>query len=97
MYRPKEGREAELENSVKLHLGKLLELKLVNEKNSFSGQSTDGTIIEIFEWASSEAKRMAHEHPEVESIWNQIAKICDFPAMKDLPEAHSPFPNFGAL
>ena len=49
MYRPKEGKLAELEALVHKHFATLNEYGLTTEKTPFIGRSTDGTILEIFE------------------------------------------------
>ena len=69
MYRPKTGKVSELEALVRKHFPVLKEYGLTTNKDPFIGRSSDGTIIEVFEWASLEAAQKAHDHPA-------IAKIC---------------------
>ena len=94
MYKPKEGKEEELRILLKDHLPTLRQNQLIADTGSFFAKSTDGTFIEIFEWVSEEAKTAAHHHPAIREIWNKMMPICDFPAMKDLPEAAKSFPGF---
>ncbi len=97
MYKPKKGKEQEMKDILKDHLPTLRKYELITDKGHFFAQSADGTLIEIFEWASDEAKKAAHEHPAIMQMWGKMMPICDFPAMKDLPEAAKSFPNFELL
>ncbi|WP_235550157.1 hypothetical protein [Paenibacillus sp. Soil724D2] len=57
-------------------------------------QSVDGTLIEIFEWLSEEAKDKAHTSPKVWPIWENMMKVAELVSLSSLPEADKPFPNF---
>ena len=94
MYKPKPGKEQELNTLLVDHLPTLERLGFKTSTPAFVVQSTDGTIIEIFEWVSEETKRAAHVHPDVKRIWEPMDALCTYPAMKDLPEAQKPFPEF---
>jgi hypothetical protein len=94
MYKPKKGKDAELLELLKDHLPTLRKYELITDKGSFFVKSGNGTFIEIFEWASEEAKNVAHQHPAIMKIWGKMMPMCEFPAMKDLPEAAKSFPNF---
>lgn len=94
MYKPKEGKAAELQQILDEHIPRLRELDLITTLEAITAISADGTLIEIFEWKSDEAKTVAHQHPAIMAIWGRMMPICEFPALKDLPEAQRPFPNF---
>lgn len=70
MYRPKDGKKAEVEALVKKHFSVLHECGLTTERAPFIGRAEDGTILEIFEWASPEKAKQAHDHPAVAQIWD---------------------------
>ena len=42
------------------------------------------------------AMQVAHEHPAIRAIWGEVNGICEFPSLKDLPEADG-FPSFKIL
>lgn len=94
MYRPKEGKLGELESLVKKHFGILKEYGLTTEQTPFLGRSSDGSIVEIFEWASRSAAEKAHDHPAVAKIWEAMALVCEFGRLEQMPEAKRPFPHF---
>ena len=94
MYRPKEGKLAELEKLVQKHFSVLKEYGLTTDRESFIGRSSDGTILEIFEWASASAAEKAHDHPAVAKIWEAMAMVCEFGRLEQLPEAANRFPHF---
>jgi hypothetical protein len=93
-YRPKEGQESALMELVKLHLPTLRELELATERNNYIAKSSDGRIIEVFEWASANAVNAAHQHPAVSAIWEKMTLIADFLPMNSLPEGNAPFVSF---
>ena len=97
MYKPKKGKLAELKKLLKDHIPTLRKYELITNKGAFLVQSTDGTLIEIFEWASEAAKDAAHKHPAIMKIWGPMMPICEFPAMENLPEAAKSFPNFKVI
>ena len=94
MYRPHEGKKAELMEILKSHYPTLRAEGLVTDRQPLILESTDGTLIEIFEWASDEAKDLAHRHPAVQVLWEKMMPIADFPSLSELPEAGKRFPNF---
>jgi len=94
MYKPKAGKIQELEPLVRKHFATLKEYGLATDKTPFIGRSTDGTILEVFEWVSAEAARTAHDHPAVAKIWEAMAVVCDFGKLEQLPEAKNTFPHF---
>jgi hypothetical protein len=94
MYQPQEGKSAELKTILKEHIPTLQQLELITDRPTLSFESTNGTIIEVFEWLSDTAKDVAHKHPAVRMIWGKMSGICSFPSLKDLPEANHSFPNF---
>lgn len=94
MYRPKAGKVTELEALVKKHFPILKEYGLTTERDPFIGRSTDGTILEVFEWATPEKAKQAHDHPAVAQIWEAMAMVCDFGKLEQMPEAKNMFPHF---
>jgi hypothetical protein len=94
MYKPTEGNAKKLIEILKEHIPTLRKYELITNKSAYMVQSADGTVLEIFEWTNEKAKEVAHEHPAIRTIWGKMEGICEFPALKDLPEAHRPFPNF---
>jgi quinol monooxygenase YgiN len=97
MYKPNEGKKQELMDILKEHIPMLKEYGLITDRATITAESEDGTIIEIFEWASEEAKGAAHQHSAIMQMWGRMMPICSFPAMKDLPEAQKSFPNLGII
>lgn len=94
IYRPKEGKLEALEALVHKHFPTLKEYGLTTDKAPFIGRSTDGTILEVFEWISAEAARQAHDHPAVAKIWEARAVVCEFGTLEQLAEAKNRFPHF---
>jgi hypothetical protein len=94
MYRPHEGKIAELETLVRKHFSTLKEYGLTTDKDSFIGRSADGSLLEIFEWISAEAAEQAHDHPAVAKVWEAMGEVCDFGKLSDLPESKNRFPHF---
>lgn len=96
-YKPKPGKESELENLVQGHHARLLEEGLVTAKPPFIGKAKDGTLLEIFEWISPEAIQAAHSNPAVLGLWNEFATVCEYLPAGQLPELQQMFSEFQAV
>lgn len=96
-YKPKAGQEKILMDLVKKHLPTLRELGLATNRENYVAKSTDGRIIEVFEWVSAQAVNAAHQHPAVSDIWEKMALVADFLPMNSLPEGNAPFVDFEIL
>ena len=77
-YKPKQGKEIELEALMKTHLPTLQAEGLVSARESIIMRSEDGTIIEIFEWKSKEAIVSAHSNLKVQEMWQAYSTVCDY-------------------
>src|SRR5215472_17981931 len=94
VYRPNQGKDAELRTLISRHLPALRKLGLVTKRDPLLLRAQDGSYIEIFEWISREAARRAHEHPEIAEIWEQMSVVGSFGKLRDLSEAGREFPHF---
>ena len=97
MYRPQAGKEHELMALVESHLPTLQKLQLATARQPIVCQAEDGTVMEIFEWASAQSSAEAHEHPEVAMIWEKMGEIASFQRLEGLAEANRTFPHFQPL
>ena len=96
-YRPKPGKADELRRLASTHLPLLRSQDLVTDRSEIIMQARDGTIVEVFEWASREAIESAHSNPEVLKMWDEFFKICDFVPIADVEEAGEMFSEFAAV
>ena len=96
-YRPKPGMESKLHDLVRSHFPVLAAQGLVTDRPPYIMQAGDGTVIEVFEWASLEAKNQAHRNEAVGQVWGKMAECADFPPIGDLAESRQPFSSFGAF
>lgn len=94
LYRPHPGKEEELLKVVKDHLPTLHRENLVADRTPLHLQAKDGTILEIFEWKSNEAKDTAHQSPVVMEFWERFMSVAEMVSLSSLEEATQPFPNF---
>ncbi len=60
-------------------------------------QGADGTLIEVFEWASAEAIERAHANPAVLALWAAFEAACDYVPLASLAEASQLFAEFTPL
>ncbi|HEY3430023.1 MAG TPA: hypothetical protein VGK39_05045 [Cyclobacteriaceae bacterium] len=93
-YKPKAGKEQELLALVKKHVPLLKELELATNRTNYIATAKDGTVIEVFEWTSTNSIRAAHQHPAVSDIWEKMTLIADFVPVAALDEVQKPFPGF---
>ena len=96
-YRPKPGMEEELRGLLREHLPLLCSLDLATDSAALIMRAEDGTIIEIFEWKSAEAKKKAHRNAKVKKLWDRFEARCEFPCLAELSEAAHPFAAFESV
>ena len=96
-YRPKPGRDAALIDLVRGHVPALRRLGLVTERAPYCMRAADGTLVEVFEWASARAIEAAHESPEVRQIRAAFGAVCSYVKLSELTEAQNLFAEFGPL
>jgi hypothetical protein len=94
MYRPNQGKDAELRGLIARHVPALKKLGLVTKRDPLLLRASDRSYIEIFEWVSDEAARKAHEHREIAEIWEQMGVVGSFGKLRDLAEVDKEFPHF---
>jgi len=96
-YRPKLGKESELEKLCKIHVKRLLKEVLVTDRKPILMKSFDGTIIEVFEWKSKDAIEEAHTNIEVQKMWSEYAEVCDYEIPNNIKEFSDMFSEFTPL
>lgn len=96
-YRPREGKADELLALVKQHLPTLRRLELATDRPAICCRAADGTIIEVFEWATADSARLAHEHPEVARIWEAMGEVAELPPPGEVAEMGKTFPHFAPV
>lgn len=94
VYKPKPGKEKELDNLVKDHFPILQKQQLVTDRKAIVMKAADGTIVEVFEWASRKAIDDAHHNPVVQQLWERFGKACDFVLPNQVPEFNNMFSEF---
>jgi uncharacterized glyoxalase superfamily protein PhnB len=96
-YRPRPGMAAALLDTVRRHVPTLQRLGLATDRAPTTLQAADGTLLEIFEWASNAAIAAAHAHPEVQAMWAAFDDACEHLKLSQLPEAQQLFAEFTPL
>ncbi len=94
LYKPKSGRESDLEKLIERHVPVLRDLELITSRPRLTMKSSDGTYMEVIEWTNVDAAEKAHEHPAVAQIWEGMAAVSDFKKLNDLAEATRAFTHF---
>jgi hypothetical protein len=79
------------------HLPVLRTQGLATDRPSVVLRAGDGTLVEIFEWASHAAIAAAHANPEVGKLWTRYSACCDYVTLADLAEAKAMFPEFALV
>ena len=96
-YLPKAGQDAALLELVRSHVPLLCSLGLAAEQAPYIMRAGDGSLVEVFSWASVAAIERAHELPEVLAMWKRFGELCRIEAIGRLPEASKMFAEFEAL
>ncbi len=93
-YKPKKGKEKELEAMSQTHVERLRKEGLVTDRRPIIMKSNDGTIVEVFEWKSKQAIEAAHENAEVQKMWSEYAQICEYISPEGIAEFQNLFSEF---
>ena len=96
-YKPKPGMDDKLLAAVEKHWRVLASENLVSARPPYVMRAMDGTVIEVFEWLSSEAIERAHKNPAVHALWAEFGAACDYVALNGLAEAREMFAEFEPL
>jgi hypothetical protein len=81
-YLPKKGRESELLALVKKHEPALREAGLVTSEpfriwKAFDVRKERQAFIEYFQWKDGNASDLAHQTPEVMSVWEPMGPVLE--------------------
>lgn len=93
-YRPKPGKEDVLLSEVRDHVHLLRSEGLATDRPATVMRAKDGTLVEMFEWASPAAIEEAHANPRVQAMWARFAACCDYTPLNSLAEAGEMFAEF---
>jgi quinol monooxygenase YgiN len=96
-YRPKPGKEKELDALMLSHVQRLRVEGLATLRESVLMKAQDGTVVEVFEWASQDAMDSAHSNPEVLEMWQEYSEVCEYVPLGELAEAQQLFAQFASF
>lgn len=93
-FKPKAGKEQTLLELTREHVPILRSQGLATDRQPYAMRAADGTIVEVFEWKSSEAIASSHENPVVLEMWGRYAQACDYVKLSSLEECNNMFADF---
>ncbi len=93
-YGPKPGKENQLRSLVAKHHPVLRAENLVTDRPAYVMRAANGTLVEIFEWQSTEAISRAHTNEKVQALWAEFEAVCDCLPLQGLAECQKPFAGF---
>lgn len=93
-YKPKPGKEKILDRLVKDHVKVLRNYGFATLRPPMIMKSSDGTIVEVFEWISKNAIEEAKENKDVQEYWERYKEVCDIIPVSNLIEANTSFSEF---
>ena len=96
-YRPRPGKAEDLRRLVREHHGVLRREGLVTERPPYVMRAADGTLLEVFEWASAGASDEAHRNAAVQALWARFDEACEYVSLASLAEGQRPFAGFEAI
>jgi len=96
-YRPKPGMAAALDALVDKHCRVLAQEGLITDRVPYTMKAKDGTVVEVFEWASQAAIEKAHTNAAVGALWAEFGAACDYVPLSQLPETAQMFAEFDAI
>ena len=96
-YMPIPGKETGLREELQTHVDILLNQSLATDAPFIQMRSTDGTVMEVFEWTSQEAIATAHTNPVVLEMWKRFEACSTYIKFADLPESELLYAAFSPL
>lgn len=93
-YHPKPGQAEALRAVVRKHGPVLRAEGLVTDRPFTAFAAADGTLLELFEWASAGAIDEAHTNPRVQALWAEFSAACEYRPLGSLAEAAQLFAEF---
>ena len=94
IYKPHNNKENELKELISKHVPILQSNNLITDRKPILVQSNNGIYIEIFESKSNNSIEEAHENIEVQKLWDEMEKVCDFTNLEAVEEVKEFFPQF---
>lgn len=79
---------------VREHVPALQQLGLATLRAPVLMQASDGSLLEVFEWASADAVARAHVHPVVQALWQRFDTVCEHATLASLAETAGLFAEF---
>lgn len=96
VYRPKEGSERKFLSLIKKHAPLLISLGGISDA-SFLMKSIDGSYIQVFEWKSKAAKKVAMKSEILWDLWGKIEECSTKVKLSSVPEAKEVISNFKSI
>lgn len=96
-YRAKAGREQVLLAELRDHQSLLWSEGLATDREPVVMRAGDGTLLEIFEWASPAAIEDAHRNARVKAAWARLEACADFVPLAAVDGAGAPFADFARV
>ena len=97
IYKPHQNKGNELKKLILKHVPILKSNKLITDREPVLVQSKNGIYIEIFEWKSNDAVEETHEIPEVQKLWDEMEKVCEFTNLESIEEVRDNSPSSSQL
>jgi hypothetical protein len=82
---------------VRRHSTTLRSLGLITDRDMYLMEASNGTVVEVFDLVSMEAKQAAHSHPEVLRMWDRFVELSKSVPFSSLDEATEVHPNLKSL
>ena len=97
LYRPKKGKDKHLLQLIKDHIPILRTQNLVTDREPIAMRAADGTVVEVFEWKSTEAIKQAHHNKAVQELWVKFSQVCDYEIPVNVKEFQMLFSEFETI
>ncbi|QHS54362.1 hypothetical protein GWR56_01950 [Mucilaginibacter sp. 14171R-50] len=96
-YQPKPGKAEDLKQLARTHVPRLRQEGLVTDREPVLLETGNGTVIEIFEWLSADAIRLAHQNKVVHQMWAEFDAVCTYVPLNTLSETANMFAEFAPI
>ena len=94
VYRARPDKEVVLLSELRDHQSLLWSEGLATDLEPIVMRAGDGTLIEIFQWASAKAIEDAHRNARVQAAWGRLEACAEFVPLAEVAGADRPFSDF---
>ncbi|HUG29697.1 MAG TPA: hypothetical protein VMQ65_04170 [Candidatus Limnocylindria bacterium] len=94
VYRPRDGRAAELEQFLPLEIATLRSRAYITQRGVPVCRTERGDYLAIVEWRTARSVDEAHADPVIVELWDKKQELAEYVGVDGLARADQPFASY---